>query len=34
MDREFGGVDYDPTDEGEYEVGLVFLIMPFTGQEK
>jgi hypothetical protein len=33
MDREFRGVNYDPTDEGDFERGLVFVIMPFKGQE-
>lgn len=31
MDREFGRSDYDPSDEGEFEKGLVFVIMPFSG---
>jgi hypothetical protein len=31
MDREFGRSDYDPSDEGDFEKGLVFVIMPFTG---
>jgi len=31
MDREFGRSDYDPSDEGEFERGLVFVIMPFSG---
>jgi len=25
--------DYDPEDQGEFEEGLVFVIMPFRGQE-
>jgi len=33
MDREFGRSDYDPDDQGEFEEGLVFVIMPFRGQE-
>jgi len=33
MDREFGRPDYDPNDQGDFEVGLVFVIMPFRGQE-
>lgn len=33
MDREFGRPDYDPDDQGEFEEGLVFVIMPFRGQE-
>jgi len=33
MDREFGGSDYDPDDQGTFERGLVFVIMPFKGQE-
>ena len=31
MDREFGRPDYDSSDEGEFEEGLVFVIMPFSG---
>ena len=33
MDREFGRSNYDPDDRGEFEKGLVFVIMPFQGQE-
>lgn len=33
MDREFGRPDYDPDDQGEFDRGLVFVIMPFRGQE-
>ena len=33
MDREFGRSDYDPSDEGDFEKGLVFVIMPFSGVE-
>lgn len=33
MDREFGRPDYDPNDQGEFEEVLVFVIMPFRGQE-
>lgn len=33
MDREFGRLDYDPEDQGEFEEGLVFVIMPFRGQD-
>ena len=33
MDREFGRPDYDPDDQGDFEEGLVFVIMPFRGQE-
>jgi hypothetical protein len=31
MDREFGRPDYDPSDAGDFEKGLVFVIMPFSG---
>jgi len=31
MDREFGRSDYDPSDEGDFEEGLVFVIMSFSG---
>jgi hypothetical protein len=31
MDREFGRSDYDPSDEGDFEEGLVFVVMPFSG---
>lgn len=33
MDREFRGHHYDPADHGTFEHNLVFVIMPFTGQE-
>lgn len=33
MDREFDRQDYDPDDQGEFEEGLVFVIMPFQGQD-
>jgi len=33
MDREFRGRDYDPDDEGEFTQNLVFVVMPFTGQD-
>ena len=33
MDREFGRPNYDPNDQGEFDEGLVFVIMPFRGQE-
>lgn len=33
MDREFGRPDYDPDDQGVFEKGLVFVIMPLTGQD-
>lgn len=33
MDREFGSAHYDPSDQGEFERDLVFVIMPFKGQE-
>ena len=33
MDREFGRPDYDPDDQGEFERGLVFVVMPFQGQD-
>lgn len=33
MDREFGRPDYDPSDDGDFEEGLVFVIMPFRGQD-
>lgn len=33
MDREFGRPDYDPEDQGDFEEGLVFVIMPFRGQD-
>lgn len=33
MDREFGKSDFDPEDHGDFEQGLVFVVMPFRGQE-
>src|SRR4051812_42911247 len=33
MDREFGRPAYDPTDSGEFERDLVFVIMSFSGVE-
>lgn len=33
MDREFGKPPYDPDGYEEFEKGLVFVIMPFRGQE-
>ena len=33
MDREFGRSDFDPDDQGTFERGLVFVIMPFTSPE-
>jgi hypothetical protein len=33
MDREFGRRDYDPSDSGSFESGLVFVIMPFSGTD-
>ena len=33
MDREFGKTDYDPDDQGSFEKGLVFVVMPFRGQD-
>jgi hypothetical protein len=33
MDREFGRQNYDPDDQGECDKGLIFVIMPFQGQE-
>jgi hypothetical protein len=33
MDREFGRPDYDPSDQGTFEKGLVFVIMPFSGTD-
>ncbi len=33
MDREFGRTDYDPDDQGDFEEGLVFVVMPFRGQD-
>jgi hypothetical protein len=33
MDREFGRQDYDPSDRGTFDSGLVFVIMPFTSAD-
>ena len=33
MDREFGRADFDPDDQGEFQKDLVFVVMPFRGQE-
>jgi hypothetical protein len=33
MDREFGRSNYDADDRGDYEENLVFVAMPFTGNE-
>mgnify|MGYP000079448618 CR=1 FL=1 len=33
MDREFGRSDYDPDDAGSFESDLVFVGMPFSGEE-
>ena len=33
MDREFGRPNYDPNDAGEFQPNLVFVIMPFQGDE-
>jgi hypothetical protein len=33
MDREFGRADYDPDDAGDFKHNLVFVIMPFKGEE-
>lgn len=33
MDKEFGRPDYDPDDQGSFERGLVFVAMPFHGDE-
>lgn len=33
MDKEFGRQSYNPHDRGEYQEGLVFVIMPFKGDE-
>lgn len=33
MDEQFGGPDFDPDDQGTFEKGLVFVIMPFRGSE-
>ena len=32
-DREFRRPDHDPDDQGDFEEGLVFVIMPFSGQD-
>jgi hypothetical protein len=32
MDRAFGRANFDPDDRGDFEEGLVFVIMPFQGQ--
>jgi hypothetical protein len=32
-DREFRRTDFDPDDQGEFEEGLVFVIMPLAGQD-
>lgn len=33
MDREFGRSDYDPDDQGTFDDGLVFVIMPFQSED-
>jgi hypothetical protein len=33
MDQQFGGDNYDPADQGTFERGLVFVIMPFRGTD-
>lgn len=33
MDREFGRPDYDPDDQGTFEEGLVFVMMPFASED-
>ena len=33
IDREFGGSDCDPHDEGEFIKGLVSVSMPFKGEK-
>jgi hypothetical protein len=33
MDEAFGQPDYDPNDQGDFEKGLVFVVMPFRGQD-
>ena len=33
MDREFGRDEYDPNDQGEFIENLVFVAMPFLGEE-
>jgi hypothetical protein len=32
-DQQFRGSDYDPDDEGDFERNLVFVAMPFAGQD-
>ncbi len=32
-DREFRRADFDPDDQGEFEEGLVFVVMPLSGQD-
>lgn len=33
MDEEFGGFDYDPDDQGTFETNMVFVAMPFFGDD-
>jgi len=33
MDEEFGGLDYDPDDQGTFEPKIVFVAMPFLGDD-
>ena len=33
MDREFGRGDYDPDDQGTFDRGLVFVMMPFLSED-
>jgi len=33
MDREFGRNNYDPNDQGDFIKNLVFVAMPFSGNE-
>lgn len=33
MDKQFGGLDYDPDDQGTFEQNLVFVAMPFFGDD-
>lgn len=33
IDEQFRSADFDPNDKGDFEEGLVFVIMPFKGQE-
>jgi len=33
MDEEFGGFDYDPDDQGTFESNMVFVAMPFLGDD-